>query len=144
MKNTRKKQPSAEMSASWPHLRIYRVGAYAYAFNPCHRQWETYSTYRGELADVIGTFLTKDGAHMFAASCNSGTVAQAQRVSDTEAQKRAAAWQAVRDAAPDLFTACEQAEHWLAEEARNPGQAKPDMILTVLRDAIAKAKGGAS
>lgn len=39
-----------------------------------------------------------------------------------------------------LLEACEAAEHWLAEEAAEPGQAKPDEILRVLRAAIRKAK----
>jgi rubrerythrin len=42
----------------------------------------------------------------------------------------------------ELLPALESAEHWLAEEARNPGQAKPDMILDVLRKAISAVKTG--
>jgi hypothetical protein len=48
-----------------------------------------------------------------------------------------------KDANAALLTACEQAEHWLAEELAKPGEAKPDEILRVLREAIEKAKGGA-
>lgn len=42
--------------------------------------------------------------------------------------------------APELLEACEQAEYWLAEELRNPGQAKPKAILKALRAVIAKAR----
>ena len=45
-------------------------------------------------------------------------------------------------AAPTLLQACEQAEYWLTEERANPGQAEPDMILRVLRAALATARGG--
>lgn len=41
-----------------------------------------------------------------------------------------------------LLEACEQAEHWLSEEAASPqpGQTKPEEILRVLRAAIAAFK----
>jgi hypothetical protein len=45
-------------------------------------------------------------------------------------------------ATPHLLQACEQAEYWLTEERANPGQAEPDMILRVLRAALATARGG--
>jgi hypothetical protein len=45
-------------------------------------------------------------------------------------------------AAPTLLQACEQAEYWLTAERERPGQAEPDMILQVLRAAIAKAGCG--
>lgn len=38
--------------------------------------------------------------------------------------------------APALIAACEAAEYWLTEEQANPGTARPDEILRVLRNAL--------
>ncbi len=46
--------------------------------------------------------------------------------------------------APELLEACKAAEFWLLAELDDPGSAKPEAILDVLRAAIAKAKGRTS